>query len=138
MALALAACDGEGTTVGPEGGTVRSADGRLALEIPAGALEEEVAIAIEVSDAAAVDGAMEAFELEPYGLVFRRPARLTLELDMPEGVEKLERFTNSDLELVTEREEDWVKLADHEVDWETGTVSASVLYLSSYALLQDA
>ena len=44
----LAGCDPMGEdVVGPEGGVVVSRDGRLTLDIPAGALDEAVEITIE-------------------------------------------------------------------------------------------
>ncbi|MBV1860684.1 MAG: hypothetical protein KUG77_19880, partial [Nannocystaceae bacterium] len=42
-ATTLAACEqSEGTEVGPEGGVAVSDDGRLTVEIPAGALDDTV------------------------------------------------------------------------------------------------
>jgi len=102
----LLGCDGgtqpdvvrAGTAVGPEGGTV-SVEG-LTLEIPPGALSEEVSITLEeISLGAggipagflALDGTV--FDLGPDGLRFDEPVALTLRYsagDVPAGVAESE------------------------------------------------
>ncbi len=93
MFLLLAACNGGGpgagttdtdivsaTLIGPEGGTALSADGRLTLEIPAGALSEEVEITIAEQ---ASEGPLGIeWEMGPDGLEFATPARATIVMDL--------------------------------------------------------
>ncbi len=84
LSIALA-CDGTGNnntttrTIGPEGGTVRSSDGKLTLEIPAGALDEDTEISIKrinPEDLPPEFGDIDTdrqYELEPDGLEFNIP-----------------------------------------------------------------
>lgn len=73
--------------VGPSGGVVHSADGRVRLAFPAGALSESETITIEpidVDDLTPLEGLPPhdlAYELGPDGLSFDEPVRLTLTLD---------------------------------------------------------
>jgi hypothetical protein len=81
----LGACDGSGVltaTIGPDGGAIESADGYALLEIPAGALDEEVAITIELFEGQVPTAAVgDAWDFGPDGLEFAIPATLTLEMD---------------------------------------------------------
>lgn len=127
LAGAAAGCDAQGETVGFRGGTVVSEDGRFALEIPQGALDHEIEIVIdEVECDVALDGT--CYEVHPLGTAFLKPARATYELggmDMnPEA-----------MALVVERESDWNKLADRNVDLEDEVVAASAMYLSAFAVV---
>ena len=86
-------CDGDGSnnvstrTIGPEGGTVRSSDGKLTLDIPPGALDEDTEITIRKlnpEDLGPEFGGFIpdfAYQLEPEGLEFGAPVGATLELD---------------------------------------------------------
>lgn len=90
MGLVLAACrggDGESVvqSVGPEGGTlVATSPGgdTLTLDIPEGALGRTVEIAITPLDAGDDDA---LFRVEPAGLAFAVPARLSLTVDDDEA-----------------------------------------------------
>lgn len=99
-ALALVACGGGGATriVADEGGIVTSDDGKLTLEIPPGALDEDVDITITAIPldelAEELEGlrvARAGYRLEPDGLQFNELVGVRLELDraelgdLPEG-----------------------------------------------------
>ncbi len=89
----VAACDGNGNnnvttrTIGPEGGTIKSSDGKLTLEIPAGALDEDTEISIrrvdqsEISEEFGDTDIDSAYELIPDGLIFNVPVRASVKLD---------------------------------------------------------
>jgi hypothetical protein len=63
-------------TIGPLGGSVRSADGRVTLKVPAGALAGPVAIAL-TPEVSTVDGALgSAYALTPAVLALAKPALL--------------------------------------------------------------
>ena len=75
----------------PVGASFTSDDGKLRLDLPAGALDEQVEItitAVSVDDLPAelreAGGPGTAYRLEPAGLVFNEPVPLTLELDSSE------------------------------------------------------
>lgn len=89
----LAACGGDGAGPGSptpteEGRTVTSDDGKLTLEVPPGALDEDVPITItsvpleELPQALQeVRGAGDGYRLEPDGLQFSEPVAVSLEMD---------------------------------------------------------
>lgn len=69
---------GDGTAIGPDGGTVTSDDGGFTVEIPAGAIDESILVSIDVSAAAdvGVDESLIAgpiYQLNPDGAVFDVP-----------------------------------------------------------------
>ncbi|MBC8068387.1 MAG: hypothetical protein IAG13_08645 [Deltaproteobacteria bacterium] len=134
----LAGCDAQdGETVGPRGGIVMSDDGRLALDVPAGALDEEVAIRIEVVDDAPRGTVGTVYAIEPAGLALLFPAELTYDLATDESDRSLDLtdVQMDDLLLITEKNARWQPLADRSVDVDAQTLSASVLFLSSYAIV---
>jgi hypothetical protein len=75
--------DGDAAIIGPDGGTLHI--GEHELVIPRGALAEEQLIVGEAPTSSLVD-----VEFSPEGLVFQRPARLTLSYhgcDVPLGID---------------------------------------------------
>ena len=135
----LGGCDQEGDVIGPDGGIVTSADGRLTLAIPPGALDEDVMIAIEEVDDGP-DGAIGAvYEISPKLTMLAVPAELVYDYAAPGDAESLtldaEAFAAA--ELLTEAADGWNRLADREVDIEEATISASIMYFSTYAVVLD-
>jgi len=85
--LNVSGCGNGSTTIGPEGGTITTSDGRFTLEIPPGALEEEVEINLDLiaSDQNSKTNLQEEgeeddfgsfliYEAQPDGLEFLIPA----------------------------------------------------------------
>jgi hypothetical protein len=64
-------------TIGAAGGSLTSSDGRLRLDVPAGALAANTSIAILPISNAAPGGLGDGFRLTPNGLNFATPAKLT-------------------------------------------------------------
>jgi len=121
----------EGTIVDERGGLLVSEDGQFSLEIPAGALEQPVDITLDevVCKQPGVVGI--CYQMEPLGLPLLRPGTVTYELD-PEDLEGIEP---SAVTVLTEREDLWTPLPDRHVDMAEEVVTASVVYLSSYAVV---
>ncbi len=118
--------------IGPDGGVVVSADGRMALEVPAGALEEAVDIRIEVLEGP--DGsASNLYVVEPAGLVFEQPAVLTFDYDPT----TLGGHAPEALAMMTHRSLGWDYLGDQLVDDDDQTLSASVLALSPVTIVVE-
>ena len=73
-------------TIGPAGGSVASADGSVALTVPAGALAAATEIRITAVSGDAVPANIRAespdrvYRLEPAGTTFTTPARLSVRL----------------------------------------------------------
>jgi hypothetical protein len=126
-------CDlAAGDQIGRDGGVVVSDDGRMSLEIPAGALDENVEITIEA--VAGPDGsASDLYVMEPMGLVFERPVVVSFDYDD----EMLGDAQADDLTMVAQREADWAYLGDQRVDDEDQTVSASLMALSAITVLVE-
>jgi hypothetical protein len=126
----LVACDGEGTeNVGPRGGVVTSPDGKLVVDVPAGALDRDVFVTIgEVEDCA--DDLDRCYEIEPFGTMLSIPAKLTYYYD----IDDLSRVAEEDLAIVGRRGGGWGRLADRQVDLEEGSVTATTMSFSSYTI----
>lgn len=138
VAIALAAavfvpgCDGEeGTVVGPRGGVVTSEDGRVTLDVPEGALADEVAIQIVEAEDTPEDAIGPAYVIEPFGLTFSRPAALTYDVSDSAG-----EMDPEAVRLVIEREDAWSALADCDVDMTSLEVTASVVYSSTVGIVE--
>jgi hypothetical protein len=65
-------------TIGPQGGSIRSTDGRLTLKVPAGALSSGTALSFVETANGAPQGRGSAYRLSPGDLVFAVPAQLAL------------------------------------------------------------
>ena len=130
-AIVLTGCEGEGTTVGPRGGVVVSDDGRFTLEIPEGALEQEVDITIDEVECDPPTAIDTCYEIGPVGMPLLFPGTIVYDIDP----EELDGFSAEELTVLTEREQDWKPLADHRIDMAQAQVTASAVYLSSYAVV---
>ena len=126
-------CDlAAGDQIGRDGGVVVSDDGRMSLEIPAGALEKSVEITITA--VAGPDGAAaDLYVMEPMGLVFERPVTVTFDYDG----ETLGDAESDDLTMVAQREADWAYLGNQLVDDEDQTVSAALIALSAVTVVVE-
>jgi hypothetical protein len=126
-------CDlATGDQIGRDGGVVVSDDGRMSLEIPAGALDEAVEITIEV--VAGPDGsASDLYGMEPMGLVFEQPVVVSFDYDD----EMLGDAAADELTMVAQREADWSYLGDQLVDDEDQTISASLMALSAITVIVE-
>jgi hypothetical protein len=137
LLLTVAACDDASTIVGPEGGVVSSPDGRVALMIPAGALEEEIAISIEEIDDGPEGAVGPTYEITPRLTTLRAPADIVYAFELDAEQRQLPLADMSNARIVTETADGWAPLPDHEIDLEEHTAIASVLYFSSYSIVID-
>ncbi len=126
-------CDlAAGDEIGRDGGVVVSDDGRVSLEIPAGALDQAVEITIEA--VAGPDGAAtDLYVMEPMGLVFERPVTVTFDYDD----EMLADAEAEDLTMVAQRDADWAYVGDQLVDDEDQTLSATLIALSAVTVIVE-
>jgi hypothetical protein len=126
-------CDAwDADRIGPEGGMVVSADGRMALEIPEGALDESVEITIEIHEG--IEGALTpVYVIEPVGLAFQFPTELVFDYDD----EALGEHDPEALELATYRELGWDYLPDRKLDQHDQTISVSLMALSAVTLVVE-
>ncbi|MCA9651244.1 MAG: hypothetical protein H6712_02090 [Myxococcales bacterium] len=127
----LAGCDPTGDdVVGPEGGVVVSRDGRLTLDIPAGALTDDVEITIEPADDLPEGALGPAYRVLPVGTVFEAPVAVMYDYGAM-GMEVDVR----DIELVAHGASEWSRLADRSLWEDEEIVSATALYLSTFCVV---
>jgi hypothetical protein len=110
---------------------VVSEDGRFTLEIPEGALDQEVDITIDEVECEQPTAIGTCWEVGPIGLPLLFPGTIVYEIDP----EELDGLSPEELTVLTEREQDWKPLADHRIDMADAEVTASAVYLSSYAVV---
>lgn len=65
-------------TIGPQGGSIRTSDGRLTMRVPAGALGQPVSFSFQPVAGDAPQGVGPVYQLLPPGITFAKPALLTL------------------------------------------------------------
>jgi hypothetical protein len=70
-------------TIGPQGGSVRSADGRLTLKVPAGALSAPVSVALAPQAVGDAEAFGSAYVLTPSPLPLAKPALLVFRASDP-------------------------------------------------------
>lgn len=129
----LAGCDPTGDgEVGPEGGVVVSADGRLTIDIPAGALDEPVEIIIEEAEDLPDSALGPAYAVLPAGTVFNAPVHVLYDYDAA-GMD----VRPDDIALVVEHTHDWRELADRHVFENERIIAASALYLSTFCVIEE-
>ena len=129
--LLIGGCEAAPEAIGPQGGTVVSDDGRFSLEIPPGALDTHVKVTITSVECELPSALGPCYRLAPRGLGFMLPATVTYEL----GGMELDAVDRRALNVIAERDEGWNVLADQVVDLEDEVLTASALYLSSYAMI---
>lgn len=122
----LAGCDGGETSgnVGPRGGHVISDDGRLTVEIPAGALDETIDLRIEMADDDMSGSMSSTYVLVPAGISLARPAIVTYEL------EPSDMSGGEDISLWGRFSQRWSRLPDRFMDEEDGVLLATMLVSS--------
>lgn len=130
--VGLSGCDPLGEhAIGPEGGVVESGDGRLTIDIPAGALEDAIEITVEEARELPEGALGPAYRVLPVGTVFEVPARVLYNY----GAQGME-VAADDVVLVVERGNDWSELPDRHVFEDEGIVSATALYLSVFCVVE--
>lgn len=66
-------------SIGPAGGTIQSADQRIQISIPAGALSSTQTISVQPISNHCPAGEGQAFRLSPHGITFAKPATITFQ-----------------------------------------------------------
>ncbi len=121
-------------TIGPAGGIIESADKRVQVQIPAGALTGNQPISVQpLTNNYCPAGTGQAFRLMPHGLIFTKPATITFQ------------YTDQDvngsapeaLRVAYQNEQgSWQSPATKSVDTTTRTVSVQTMHFSDWGLFQ--
>ena len=144
--LLTAGCGGGGgddglersTLIGPNGGTIRSADANAAVEVPDAAISAAQRFTCEeVTDPQADPGlvANTAYRFGPEGWVFEAPVTITIgyaEADIPAGV------LESTLKIARLQPGGWVAVGTSAVNQAANTVSAQIIGFSVFAVVGEA
>ncbi|MFN8344549.1 MAG: hypothetical protein U0X91_06080 [Spirosomataceae bacterium] len=121
-------------TIGPAGGSIESADKRLRVTIPAGALSTTQTISVQPISNHCPSGQGQAYRLTPHGLPFAKPATITIQ------------YTESDLEgtfaealaVAWQTEEGkWAAVAPYQTDTLSKELSVQTTHFSDWSLYQS-
>ena len=119
------------TTIGPTGGTLRSADGRLTLTIPADALSSATTISIQPVTNNAPLGLGFGYRLLPEGTTFAKPVVLTFHYDE----QLLQQSPEDFLWIVTQAgDRSWNALLKSVLDKNAKTVAVTATHFSDWLL----
>lgn len=122
---------GASKVVGASGGTVSSADGRVRLVFPAGALDTDVTITIDPIVSPAPGSFGPTYELGPTGTIFK--TAVTLELAYVDS--EIEGNWPQDLLVGTLVGGAWAPVRPSTVDETAATVSARTTHFSPYTVM---
>jgi hypothetical protein len=121
--------------IGPGGGTITSADGRVSLTFPAGALETNQTISIQPIENKLPSGASNsAYRFLPHGLQFKVPVQLTFQYNEQEIANSAPEF----LSLATQQDGKWkIPPGSVTVNKTAKTVTARLQHFSDYAWFES-
>lgn len=122
-------------TIGPEGGTLTSADERLIIRVPAGAIETNQVFSVQLVTGTGPQALGTGFRLEPHGITFKKPVTITARY----ASENLEGTISEALALAYQSDKGvWRLAAGSRVDTAAHTVSVETTHFSDWAVLQRA
>src|SRR5688572_18000197 len=119
-------------TIGTGGGTISSADGKVILTIPAGALDKNEIISMEpIQNKAPLGIGTLAYRFLPHGLQFKKPAVLSFKYNDPNvlGASPLELKVATQLNNKT-----WRRLSNVSIDTNARTIKANLQHFSDYSV----
>lgn len=120
-------------TIGPKGGTLTSADGKVSLSIPAGAFAADTVVGIQPTTNAPEETLGLAYQLTPEGVTFPQPVTLAWHL----SDDDLAKNSIDNLYVATRTANGtWEDQPGAQRDEATHTVSVAVSHFSLWALAQ--
>jgi hypothetical protein len=118
-------------SIGATGGAVKSADGKLTVIIPDGALQSTTTITIQPITNEGPMGLGSGYRLQPEGTIFSKPVKLEFHYDP----QLLDGTPTDFLWIITQTGNgSWNALLNSVVDPEAGTVSVETNHFSDWAL----
>ncbi len=118
-------------SIGTSGGTLQSADGKIKLDIPAGALSSTTTVSIQPVSNEAPLGLGQGYRLLPEGVTFTKPVKITFQYDDQLLGNAIEDF----LWIVTQAEDGtWNAMLKSVVDTNSKTVSVEATHFSDWML----
>ncbi len=123
------------TSIGPAGGTLTSADKRLTITVPAGAVETAQSFGIQSISSSGPQSLGPGFRLSPHGTTFKKPVTISVNYEPA----TLSGTVAEALALAYQNDKGvWVLAAKGKVDTTTHAVSVETTHFSDWALLQRA
>ena len=119
-------------SLGPAGGRLASLDGRLTVDVPAGALASTTELGVVALNNAAHGGVGQSFRLTPDGQTFAQPVTLTFKPTAEEVAAAPLPFLDVGYQLADKR---WVAFKTVTRDAAKGTVSAQTTHFTDFSLL---
>ena len=119
------------TIIDKEGGRLISADKKIELVIPEGALETKTTISIQPITNTSIDGVGKGYGLEPSGTQFQIPVQLIFhytEKDMEDGSPQLMAIAMQNEKGV------WYGLKEVKLDTVSKTITGNIKHFSAWAL----
>jgi hypothetical protein len=120
--------------VGPGGGTVTSSDGKLSMNIPAGAIDGAIVFSVRAATAWPSGAVGQVYEVEPSGTQFAKPATIALSYA---GL-NIDAATAAKLFVGTAVGSSWQSLGTAVNDTKAQTVASSTTHLSVFGLVSFA
>ncbi len=118
--------------IGAMGGSLHSGDGRLSVDIPAGALASDIGIAIEPISDMTRGGQGTAYRLTPHGAIFALPVTLTFNY----GDGEIAGSAPEHLSLAFQREDGyWQRVPDPVLDRANRRISVTTTHFSDWVHL---
>ncbi|MBO0930263.1 hypothetical protein [Fibrella aquatilis] len=123
------------TTIGPAGGKLVSADERLTINVPAGAVETNQAFSVQPITSTGPQALGTGFRLAPHGVTFKKPITITVRYDP----NHLDGTVAEALALAYQTDKGvWRLAAKGRVDTTAHTVSVETTHFSDWAVLERA
>jgi len=134
LCLALLGCEEDDTvsaTIGAEGGSLVSSDGKVTLQVPEGALASPTTFTIATSRDDPAGNLGRAYALGPSGRTFKYPLKLIMSYDeaLPAGADPKELW------VAVAQQGEWMPLMASSVDTKKREVAAEVSSFSVYSML---
>ena len=121
-------------TIGPEGGTLATADGRVQLTIPAGAVDKATTISIQPITNHTPNGVGQSYRFLPDGIQFSKPAILTFTYTDAE----IKNSVPAALGIAYQRANKiWFAVPGKQIDTDKHQVSVPMLHFSDWSLFEE-
>ncbi len=117
--------------IGPAGGAVQSVDGRVTLDVPAGALDRSVRLYVRLGGTSVPGTVGPTYDIGPSGTAFAAPATVTFVVDDVFDVDELGRARVATVEGGV-----WVALPAPALDEAAGTVRGTTDHLSPFGTIR--
>ncbi|MGA0560062.1 hypothetical protein ACO2Q8_25600 [Larkinella sp. VNQ87] len=122
-------------TIGPAGGQLSSADNRLTITVPAGAVETAQSFSIQPISSTGPQSLGNGFRLAPHGTSFKKPVTIRVQYDPA----TLSGTVAEALALAYQNDKGiWMLAANGKVDTVAHTVSVETTHFSDWAVLERA